>query len=218
MWWKEVFADLNVISISLHQVSSSLWDCTVNCPFAALAQQWVTQKNMFNGKLCKTAISTATWTEGSTWLLISSHLWPVDPWSSFRRVPKSLEAFCLLEVPLYLSASKFILDKTDLTCSLLCNNKKFCSPLAMAWTTQIWLFLLHKDKGLPDLHLWRRKRSHHRNMVIVRFFIAEVDALRPNGKAPIYLDYNGWSSQPGFLGESELMGPNWYPFILQISL
>ena len=54
--------------------------------------------------------------------------------------------------------------------------------------------------------------------VIVRFFIAEVDALRPNGKAPIYLDYNGWSSQPGFLGESELMGPNRYPLILQISL
>lgn len=50
-WWKKVFADLNVISISLYQVSSSLWDCTVNCPFAALAQQWVTQKNMFNGKL-----------------------------------------------------------------------------------------------------------------------------------------------------------------------
>lgn len=112
--------------------------------------QWKTMQN-----------STATWTEGSTWLLISSHLWPVDPWSSFRRVPKSLEAFCLLEVPLYLSASQF---KTDLTWSLLC-NKKICSPLAMAWATQIWWFLLHKDKGLLDLHLLRRKRSHHRNMV-----------------------------------------------------
>ena len=139
---KKVFADLNVISISLYQVSSSLWDCPVNCPFAALAQQWVTQKKHVQWK---TAISTATWTEGSTWLLISSHLWPVDPWSSFRRVPKSLEAFCLLEVPLYLSASKFILDKTDLTWSLLCNKKNLFAPCHGVSNSDLMVFAAQRQ-------------------------------------------------------------------------
>ena len=94
----------------------------------------------------KNAISTATWTEGSTWLLISSHHWPVDPWSSFRRVPKSSEAFCLFAVPLYLSASKFILDTTDLTWSrLLCNKTNLFAPCHGVSNSDLMVFAAQRQ-------------------------------------------------------------------------
>lgn len=66
---------------------------------------------------------------------LTSHIFsPLTCWSMVlvskgsKNLPKSSEAFCLLEVPLYLSASKFILDKTDLTWSLLCNKKNLFAP------------------------------------------------------------------------------------------